>query len=151
MSKRFKLFYRLASYLLLLSGLGHAFGHYRFYLDRSWFPADRQSVANTMQAYVADNLTGATMWTLLQMFSLSFSLFMLFAGVINLLLLGAELPPEFLKHAALFNLVFWLISLGLFMALHRVIQPVVICSSVSLCFALAYWKASLIEQTEPPK
>lgn len=146
MSKSFKLYYRLASYLLLLSGLGHAFGHYHFYIDRSWFPADRQSVANAMQAYVADGMTGATMWTLLQMFSLSFSLFLFFAGLINLLLLGGDLPREFMRRAALFNLVFWLVSLGLFVILHRVIQPMVICSLVSLCFALAYRKASSTEQ-----
>lgn len=142
MNKSFRLFYRLASYLLLVSGLGHAFGHYRFYVDRSWFPADRQSVAKAMQAYVADSGLQSTMWTLLQMFSLSFSLFLFFAGFINLLLLGGELPPEFMKRAARFNLIFWLLALGSFLALHRVIQPIVISFSVSLMFALAYWKAA---------
>ncbi|MBS1787813.1 MAG: hypothetical protein JST85_08830 [Acidobacteria bacterium] len=146
MNKHFRLFYRIASYLLLVSGFGHAVGHYRFYVDRSWFPADRQSVANAMQAYVADSFLHATMWTLLQMFSLSFSLFFLFAGLINLLLLGGELPPEFMKRAARFNLIFWLIALGVFLALHRVIQPIVICSSVSLMFALAWGNAESTEK-----
>lgn len=147
MNKSFRLFYRVASYLLLLSGLGHAFGHYRFYVDRSWFPADRQSVANTMQAYVADSFLHSTMWTLLQMFSLSFSLFLLFAGLVNLLMLGGDLPLEFMKRAARFNLIFWLLSLCLFLVMHRVIQPIVICASVSLMFALAYWKALSTQQS----
>lgn len=148
MNKHFKLFYRIASYLLLLSGLGHVFGHYRFYVDRSWFPADRQSVANAMEAYVADSFLHTSMWTLLQMFSLSFSLFLLFAGLVNLLLLGGNLPREFMKRAARFNLIFWLVALASYLALHRVIQPIVICSSVSLMFALAYWKADSTENTQ---
>ena len=142
MNKRFRLWYNLASYFLLLSAITHATGHYLFYLDESGFASDRVALAEAMKGYLADTfILNTSMWTLLKMFSLSFSLLFLFAGLINLLLIRSNLPADAMKRVAKFHLLFWLASLLLFLSLHPAIQPIVICATASSLFAIALTQA----------
>lgn len=104
-----KIWFAVGSYFLLLSSVGHLVGHFIFYVNEMSFDAERGSLMNTMKAYVADKMMFQTsMWTLLKMFSLSFSLLFLFAGLMNLLILRSDLPETFLPKVALFNTLFWL-------------------------------------------
>lgn len=130
----------IGAYFLLFTFLAHSIGHYLFYVSESSFDAERVSLMNTMKAYVADKILFQTsMWTLLKMFSLSFSLLFLFAGLLNLLILKSDLPEAFLSKVALFNAVFWLVSLLLFAILNPAIQPIAICLTASLLFGISYY------------
>lgn len=124
-----KIWFVVGSCFLLLSSAGHLVGHFIFYIRESCFDAERVSLMNTMKAYIADKILFQTsMWTLLKMFSLSFSLLFLFSVLLNLLILKSDLPEAFLAKVALLNTIFWFVSLLLFSALNPAIQPIAIFS-----------------------
>lgn len=139
MPKMFRVCWRAASYLLLLGAVGHSIGHYVSYVDESRFSLARRALVAAMKAYTSNERMGTSTWTMLQMFSLSFGLFLAFAGLVNLIFLRADPPPHMLKRMTVFNLIFWGISFFLFLLVHPVIQPIVISGVVSLLFALALW------------
>lgn len=135
-----KSLFSIGSYFLLLAVLGHSMGHFLFYMYESRFDAERTSLMNTMKAYIADRMFFDTsMWTILKMFSMSFSLLFIFSGLINLLILKSDLPDEFLQKVALFNAVFWFVSLILFSALNPAIQPILICLIAAILFGTSYY------------
>lgn len=135
-----KIIFSIGSYFLLLAFVGHSFGHFLFYIYESRFDAERTSLMNSMKAYIADRMFFDTsMWTLLKMFSMTFSLLFLFAGLMNLMILKSNLPDEFLQRTALFNSVFWFISLVLFSALNPAVQPIVICLITTVLFGTSYY------------
>jgi hypothetical protein len=135
-----KTLFSIGSYFLLLAVVGHSVGHFLFYISESRFDAERLSLMNTMKAYIADRMLFETsMWTLLKMFSMTFSLLFSFAGLMNLLILKSDLPDEFLQKVALFNAIFWLLSLILFSTLNPAIQPIVICLMATILFGTSYY------------
>lgn len=134
-----KIWFAAGSYFLFLAVLMHASGHFVFYINESGFDSERVSLMNTMKAYIADKMLFQTsMWTLLKMFSMSFSLLFLFAGSMNLLILKGDLPTDFLQKVALFNAIFWFVSFLLFTILNPAIQPISICFIASLLFGISY-------------
>lgn len=136
-----KLWFAIGSYFLLLAVLMHSSGHYLFYINEGSFDAERTTLMNTMKAYIADKVVFQTsMWTLLKMFSMCFSLLFLFAGLIDLLILLSALPDAFVRTVALFNAGFWLASLLLLAWLNPAIQSLVICLVASLLFGISYYK-----------
>lgn len=139
MPRGFRVCWKLASYLLLLAAAGHSLGHYVSYVDESRFSLSRRALVTAMKASAAGGPMHPSTWTMLQMFSLTFSLFLAFAGLMNLLLLHADLPPHRLKKLAAFNAIFWAITFLLFLLIHPVIQPIVISAVVALLFSGAYW------------
>jgi hypothetical protein len=135
-----RIWFVIGAIFLLFAFLAHSVGHYLFYVNESSFEAERVSLMNTMKVYIADKILFQTsMWTLLKMFSMSFSLLFLFAGSMNLLILKSDLPEPFLSKAALFNAVFWFVSLLLFFILNPAIQPLAICLAASLFFGVSYY------------
>lgn len=135
-----KIWFAIGVIFLLFTFLAHSVGHYLFYVNESSFETERVSLMNTMKAYIADKMLFQTsMWTLLKMFSVSFSLLFLFAGLMNLVILKSDLPEAFLSKVALFNAVFWFASLLLFAILNPAIQPLAICLAASLFFGVSYY------------
>jgi len=139
MPRAFRICWKLASYLLLLSAAGHTLGHYVAYVDESRFSLTRRALVTAMKASAAGGPMHPSTWTMLQMFSLSFSLFLAFAGLANLVLLHAEPPPYIIRRMAVFNLLFWGIAFLLFLLVHPVIQPIVISGFVALLYGGALW------------
>lgn len=129
----------MGSCFLLLVVIAHATGHFMFYVNESSFDSERVSLMNTMKHYIADRLLFQTsMWTLLKMFSMTFSLLFLFSGLINFLILKSDVSAEFLQNVALFNSIFWFLAFLLFLILNPAIQPVVICPIASVLFGISY-------------
>lgn len=135
-----KIWFAIGSYFLLLSSIGHLVGHFLFYVNESSFDAERVSLMNTMKAYITDKMLFQTsMWTLLKMFSMSFSLLFLFAGLINLFILKSDLPQKFLQKVAIFNSSFCFVSFLLFAILNPAVQPLTNCLISSMMFGCSYY------------
>lgn len=140
MPKLFKICWNLASYILLLGAVGHSVGHSVAYEDESRFSLARRAMVAAMKASASGGPTHPSTWTMLQMFSLSFGLFLAFAGLGNLVLLRADPPPRIMKRMTVFNLIFWGMAFLLFLLVHPVLQPIVISGAVALLFGLALWR-----------
>jgi len=138
--------FRVASYWLLISAVGHSIGHYFYYIDVAGFTERRASLYAAMQGYVADGLLGTSMWEILQMFSLSFSLLLLFTGLINLVLDRLELSAAAFRKITVTNLSLWLLGLISFAFLHPVIQPLLIAGVAGVLYGLSWWKQRLLPQ-----
>jgi len=139
MPKLFRICWKLASYLLLLGAAGHSVGHYLAYEDESRFSLARRALVAAMKSSASGGPTHPSTWTMLQMFSLAFGLFLAFAGLANLVLLRAGPPLQILKRMTVFNLIFWGMAFLLFLLVHPVLQPIVISGAVALLFGLALW------------
>lgn len=131
--------FRTASIFAFLCALAHALGHIFFYIDIGSFDSRRRAVYETMTSYEADPVLHGSLWRILQMFSLSFSLFLLLTGVVGFWLLKQDVPPAVLRSLTRLFVVFWLLALGLFCGLHPVIQPITISAALALLYGLSLW------------
>ncbi|MEE9208748.1 MAG: hypothetical protein V3U67_10350 [Gemmatimonadota bacterium] len=130
-----RFFFKIAAWWLLVSAAAHSVQHYLFYIDESRFTAERLEIARRMQALVADPVLDGSLWRMLQAFSLSFGLFLLFAGVSSLVLLRGRPSGALLQRMARFNSVFWGGAFIIVFLVHPVIQPLVIAGAACLLFA----------------
>lgn len=133
--------HRFTSGFLIVAGVAHSIGHWLFYVRVSGFDPRRRALHQAMDAYVADELVlRTTMWDLLQMFSLSFSLLLFFAGISGLVLARAHVDPRTFRAMARFNAVFWSAALAGYVLLHPAIQPVVIAGSAAAGYLWVWWR-----------
>ncbi|MEN8143901.1 MAG: hypothetical protein ABFS14_03025 [Gemmatimonadota bacterium] len=132
-----RFFYKIAAWWLLVAAAAHSVGHYLFYIDESRFSSDRLDVAKRMQALVADPVLDGSLWRMLQAFSLSFALFLLFAGLASLVLLRGKPGGALLQRMANFNALFWGSAFVLIFLIHPTIQLLIISGVAFVLFALS--------------
>lgn len=138
MKARHKTWIKASSYFSLLAAIGHASGHYVYYIDLAGFSPERLELAKTMMAFVTDPSLNTSMWTLLQMYSLSFSLLWLLFGTFNLLLLRMDPTYTNLKIVLKFDWLFCLVSCILYIMLDPVIQSIVISGACAALYLVSW-------------
>lgn len=144
--KRYSFWNKVASYFLIAAGSGHYIGHYVSYEDESQFSVGRLELAKRMQAYISSGPLPVSMWTMLQMFSLSFGLLFILGGLTSLVLIRPDLPLSSAERLMKFNCIFWGTSFAIFL-IHPVIQPLVISAVASLLYGYAWWQVKTVSQT----
>lgn len=138
-NRRARRFFGAGTVLLLLSFVSHSIGHFAFYVNEASFNPERTKLAAAMKSYIADRVFFDTsMWTILKMFSMSFSFLMLFAGVSNLIVLKSEVGNGFFKRISLFNTAFWGGACILYAVFNPAIQPLLICIVIFVLFGFAF-------------
>lgn len=125
--------YRIASGWLLVAAGAHLAAHWRFYLATDAFDASRRTVMEAMQAYVVFPPTGATLWTVLQMFSLCFAVLLALLGTQGWFL-AREADRAALRRHAIRNAVLCFVAALVLAALHPVPQALVILGGAMLLF-----------------
>lgn len=125
--------YRIASGFLLVAAGGHLAAHWRFYLATDAFDAPRRAVMEAMQAYVVFPPTGATLWTVLQMFSLCFAILLALFGTQGWFL-AREAESAALRRHAIRHTVLCFVAVLALAALHPVPQALAIFGGALLLF-----------------
>jgi hypothetical protein len=128
--------YRFAAGWLLVAAGAHLAGHWVFYLDVDGFSAERRAVMQAMQAYVVFAPTGASLWTVLQMFSLAFAALLALAGCMSWFD-AREADAWALQRHAIRNALLCGVALLAIAALHPVPQALGIFGGATILFALA--------------
>lgn len=132
-----RFFFKIGAWWLLVAAAAHSVGHYLFYIDESRFTPERLEVARRMQELVADPVLDGSLWRMLQVFSLSFGLFLLFAGVSSLVLLRGKPGGALLQRMAHFNAIFWGGAFVLIFLIYPMIEPLIIAGVAIILFGLA--------------
>lgn len=125
--------HRIASGFLLVAAGAHLVAHWRFYLGTDAFDPPRRTVMEAMQAFVVFPPTGATLWTVLQMFGLCFAIVFALLGTHGWFL-AREADPAALRRHAIRNAVLCFVATLALAALHPVPQAQVIVGGAMLLF-----------------
>jgi hypothetical protein len=126
--------YRFASAWLLVAAGGHLAAHWRFYLATDSFDAPRRAVMQAMQAYVVFPAWNASLWTVLQMFSLCFAILLALLGAQGWIL-AREGDPRALRRHAIRNALLCLAGALAVAVLHPLPQPLAILGAAAALFA----------------
>ena len=110
MLKSYSFYFKLANFLILFHALGHTFGHFTTFADYSGASAELTAVYESMQTGLTPG--GNNIWNLFLMFSITYSLFQLMVGVINLLLVySKDISRATMKRLTMVNTILWALCL----------------------------------------
>ena len=121
------LFLRAAAAWLLLTNLGHTYGHVVTFVTRSALGEERQAAYELMKHPVDGGVLDHSFWGLLQMLSLELTFFLAFAAVVSLWIAGRRKESLHRQFSAIGLLVFGLASVA-FTFVHPQIHALVIAA-----------------------
>lgn len=127
---------------LIATGLAHMGAHVWTFVLENGMVGLREFAMNAMKQAQSTDPLRPSLWRLFRMFSVSFSLLLLFAGFANVLLAWTGAPARTLKVFALFGTVFWTLAFVPFAFVDPVIQPIVAAVIAVPLHAIAYVTAS---------
>ncbi|MGY8778591.1 MAG: hypothetical protein ACKVIN_10755 [Longimicrobiales bacterium] len=117
---------RLAGGWLIFAGLAHLSAHTWAFVFENGMVGLREFAMNAMQqAYSTDPLR-PSLWRQFRIFSVSFSLLLLFAGSVNLLLATRRTSHSTQRDYALFATIFWTAAFVPFALIDPVIQAIAV-------------------------
>jgi hypothetical protein len=132
---------------LLLTGLAHTTAHVWTFVLENGMVGLREFAMNAMKQARSPDPLQPSLWRQFRMFSLSFSLLLLFTGGANILLARIRTSKETLRTFALFGTVFWTVAFIPFAFVDPVIQAIVVAVIAVPLHAIAYVTASIAAET----
>jgi len=127
---------------LVVTGLAHTAAHVWSFVLENGMGGFREFAMNAMkQARSADPLH-PSMWRQFRMFSVSFGLFLLFAGAVDLLLAFIRPHARVVRAFALLGTLFWTAAFVPFAFVDPVIQPIVVALIAVPLHAIVYVTAA---------
>lgn len=122
---------------LLLTDLGHSYGHVVTFVTRSSLSEERQAAYELMKQPVDGGWLETSFWGVLQMLSLELSFFLAFAAIVTFWI--AARPEKSLRRqfAGIGTSVFGLASVA-FAFVHPQIHALVIAAGATLLYGLAW-------------
>jgi hypothetical protein len=141
-----RLWLQVAGAWLVLAGLAHTVAHVWTFVLENGMVGLREFAMNAMKQARSTDPLEPSLWRLFRSLSVSFSLFLLFAGSANIVIarFGANLAT--LRAFALFGTVFWTIAFVPYAFVDPVIQPIMVALLAVPLHAVAYAAASLAIQ-----
>jgi len=132
---------------LILAGLTHGGLHvWSFVLERGIDIQQEFAVTAMKQSFSPDPLR-PSLWREMRMLSVSFGLFLVFAGFVPVSLAWIDAPGRTVRTIALFGTLFWTVTFGLYAFLDPVLGPLLIAACAVPLHALAWLTA---QQQEAP-
>lgn len=127
---------------LIVTAVAHSGGHVWTFVLENGLVGQREFAMNAMKQALSSDPLQPSMWRLLRMFSVSFSLFLIFGGAITVMLTWMAAPLRLLRSVALFCTVFWTVAFGLYVFVDPVIQPILIAGVAVPLYAIAWVTAN---------
>lgn len=129
-----------ASAWLILTALGHTWGHWIYFQNVAGFDPELRALYDGVVAVRSGSRDGAHIWGLLRMFSSSFTLLLLLGGITGLVVVGSRPSADVVRRLAGFNALFWVAALIVLLSVYPVIQSVVISSGAAALYGVAWWR-----------
>ena len=127
---------------LILAGLAHTAAHVWNFVLEEGMVGQREFAMNAMKQAFSTEPLQPSLWRIFRVFSLSFGLMLIFAGVIDFLLAWTEAPARIQKNVALFATFFWTAAFVPYALVDPVFQTLVITIVAVPLHAVAYLTAS---------
>lgn len=142
MSRNPRIWLYAAGFWLISAALAHTAAHVWTLVLENGIVGLEQFAMNAMkQAGSTDPLT-PSLWRTHRMLSASFSLFLLFAGGVNVILAWIDAPRQVMRALTLFGTVFWTLAFIPLAFVDPVIQPILIVMVAVPLHAIAYLTAA---------
>ena len=132
---------------LLLTGLAHTTAHVWSFVLENGMVGLREFAMNAMKQARSPDPLQPSLWRQFRMFSLSFSLLLLFTGGANILFARIRTSNETLRAFAFFGTVFWTVAFIPFAFFDPVIQAIVVAVVAVPLHGIAYLTASIAAET----
>lgn len=123
---------------LIVAGLAHAAAHVWTFVLENGMVGLREFAMNAMKQAQSPDPLRPSLWRQFRLFSVSFSLLLLFAGSVNFLLAWTRAPLDFVRTFTLFATVFWTLAFIPFAFVDPVIQSIVVAAVAVPLHAIAF-------------
>ena len=132
---------------LISAALAHAGFHVWTLVLENGLVGLEEFAMNSMKQAVSTDPLAPSLWRTHRMLSVSFSLFLAFAGSVNVVLAWIDAPRHVIRALTLFSTVFWTLAFVPLAFVDPVIQPVLIAMVAVPLHAIAYLTAT--EESAP--